>query len=446
RHGDIWIATERGVTRYRPLRTSFQVRIKQVIADQVYGADKPQFSLIIRKMLVRQYDVVCVDDIYSGRLQLNCADFDGVIVAEKAVGGGLQLVEYMKMNPALCHLPIILTCIQPTEAWAQYIQLNDVACLIAKPFRPSTLLAQLEVLFAQGEPLKQAPEDVYGIVAAIGDNLARLKRVLPEAPHFKAETTDESIFHFLAKNDQAQASILALANSSYSPAWRQIDSAKLAVNMMGLDEAETLIQCVDVIQRLQTYAPKSRFNLSSLFKHAIGTAHIARAIGKQYAVDEKKCFKGGLIHDFGKVVLDCAFSSVYSSVREAVHEGRLSYVCAEEDVLGFTHCLAGGYLAHYWDLGEDVVEAIVCHHNMSLARHHVKLASILYLADAVCSSLGFGSTGEIEKPSPTDPMFKTACWKLGVTPQIFDGLLTLGKKELKYAQAVVDAIFKQQQV
>jgi len=404
--------------------------------------DKPQFSLIIRKMLIRQYDVVCVDDIDSGRLQLSCADFDGVIVAEKATGGGLQLVEYMKMSPVLRHLPIVLTSIQPTEAWAQYIRLNDVACLIAKPFRPSTLLAQLEVLFAQGEPFKQAPEDIYGIMASIDEGLAGLKRVLPEVPRFKAETTDESIFDFLAQNSEAQAAILALANSSFSPSWRQIDSAKLAVNMMGLDEAETFVHSVDMIQRLKTYAPKTRFNLPSLFKHAIGSAHIARAIGKQYAVDEEKCFMGGLIHDFGKVVLECAFPSVYSGVREAVLEGHRSYVCAEEDVLGFSHCLSGGYLANYWNMGEDVVEAIVCHHDMSLARHQVKLASVLYLADAMCSYLGFGSTGETDKPSPTDPMFKTACWKLGVTPQIFDGLLTLGKKELKYAQAVVDAIFK----
>lgn len=402
--------------------------------------DKPQFSLIIRKMLVRQYDVVCVDDVASGLLQLSCADFDGVIVAENVAGGGLQLVEYMKMNPTLRHLPVILTCIQPTEAWAQYIRLNDVACLIAKPFRPSTLLAQLEVLFALGESPRQIPEDIQGIVAVIDESLARVKRILPEGPRFKTESTDESLFGFLAQNTDAQAAVLALANSSFSPAWRQIDSATLAVNMMGLDEAETVVLCFDVIQRLKTYAPKSRFNLTSLFKQAIGTAYIARAIGKQYAVDENKCFMGGLIHDFGKVVLDCAFSSVYSGVREAVIEGEMSYFQAEEEVLGFSHNLAGGYLAKHWDLGEDMVEAIVCHHNVSLGRHYVKLASVLYLADAVCSRLGFGSTGEVGKASSTDPMLKTACWKLGVTPQIFDGLLTLGKKELKYAQAVVDAL------
>jgi len=419
-----------------------EVRIGTYKKRRLLVVDKPQFSLIIRKMLIRQYDVVCVDDVASGIQQLSCADFDGVIVAETVAGGGLQLVEYMKMSPILNHLPIVLTCIQPSEAWVQYIRLNEVACLIAKPFRPSTLLAQLEILLMPAET-RQIPEDVYGIVATIDKNLVRLKRVLPEVPRFKVETTDESIFGFLAQNTDAQAAVLALANSSFSPSWRQIDSEKLAVNMMGLDEAETVVQCVDVIQRLKTYAPKSRFNLSSLFKQAIGTAHIARAIGKQYAVDEKKCFMGGLIHDFGKVVLDCAFSSVYAGVREAVREGQMSYVCAEEEVLGFTHSLAGGYLAKYWDLGEDMVEAIVCHHNVSLARHHVKLASVLYLADAVCSSLGFGSTGEVgNKPSPTDPMFKTACWKLGVTPQIFDALITLGKKELKYAQAVVDAIVR----
>jgi hypothetical protein len=150
----------------------------------------------------------------------------------------------------------------------------------------------------------------------------------------------------------------------------------------------------------------------------------------------------GLIHDLGKVVLDCAFSSVYSGVRDAVLDEQMSYARAEEALLGFSHSLAGGYLAKHWRLGEDVVEAAVCHHDLALARRHVKLTSAVYLADWVCSGLGFGSTGELEKNAPDDPMLQTAYWKLGLTPQAGTMLMALGQKELKYAQAVVDAVYK----
>ena len=38
RHGNFWIATGGGITRYRPVRTAFQVQLKNIIADQDYGA------------------------------------------------------------------------------------------------------------------------------------------------------------------------------------------------------------------------------------------------------------------------------------------------------------------------------------------------------------------------------------------------------------------------
>lgn len=406
--------------------------------------DKPQFSAIIRKMLIRQYDIVRADDVASGLQQLKCADFDGVIVDEQVMGGGLQLVEYMHMSPTLRRVPVILTCIQPAEEWVQHIQFNDIAHLIAKPFRPSTLLAQLEVVFANDAQVSspKVPDDIDGVAAMIDENLPRLKRVFPQVPSFSIDATDDGLFALLAQDTQVQGAVLALANSSCSPGWRQIDSAKLAVNMMGLGETAMMTLCVDVVRCLKQYYPKARFNLTSFFKHAIGTALIARAIGKKYVVDEKKCFWAGLIHDVGKIVLDGAFPSVYSGVRDAVLDGRLSYAGAEEELLGFSHSLAGGYLAKQWHLGEEVVEAVVCHHGLALARRHIKLTGAVHLADWVCSSLSFGSTGELEKPAPDDPMLQTAYWKLGLTPQAGDMLLALGKKELKYAQAVVDAVFK----
>lgn len=408
--------------------------------------DKPQFSVMIQKMLKPHYDVVCVDDIASGLRQLAQTTFDGVIVDEHVVGGGLQLVECMKMNPVWRHLPVILTCIHPTEAWVRHIKLNDMACLIAKPFRPSTLLAQLQVMPLMAASLPKAPDDVDVLVSTIDENINIFKRLLPKSPDFGVHDSNEGLFDLLAQDRAAQSVVLAQANSSFSPAWRKIDSAKLAVNMMGVPEATRAVECLKYWRNLQHYAPHSRFNLASLNKHAIGTAAIARALGKKVALEEKKCFWAGLMHDAGKVILDRAFGSGYAAVRDAVFKGRIPFVCAEEEIMGFSHSLAGGYLARHWKMGDDVTEALVCHHDLLLARRHTKLTSVLYVADMICSFLEFGSTGELIKPTPADPLLSKAYWKLGLSPRSFDMLVDMGKTELKYAQNMVDAISHCEQI
>ena len=402
--------------------------------------DKPQFSAMIQKMLEQHYDVVCVDDAASGLKQLAQATFEGVIVDEQVVGGGLQLVECMKMNPVWRHLPVILTCINPTEAWVRHIKLNDIACLIAKPFRPSTLLAQLKVMSLETVSVHKAPDDIDVLVSTIDENLKIFKRLLPHSPEFGVSVSNEGLFDLLAQDKVVQSVVLALANSAYSPAWRKIDSAKLAVNMMGVPEATRAVECLKYVRSLQHYAPNSRFNLASLNKHAIGTAAIARALGKKVALDEERCFWAGLMHDAGKVILDRAFVSGYAAVRDAVFKGRIPFVCAEEEILGFSHSLAGGYLARHWQMGDDITEALVCHHDLLFARRHTKLTSVLYVADLICSFLEFGSTGELTKPTQADPLLAKAFWKLGLPPRSFDVLVEMGKAELKYAQNLVDAI------
>lgn len=404
--------------------------------------DRPQFSVMIAKMLARRYEVICTNDVAEGLSWVNEQGFDAVIVDAQVTGGGLQVVECMKMSLNMRHIPVLLTCIQPTEEWVRYVKMNGIARLIAKPFRPSTLLAQLEGMLQNPSSSKQNMNDVEAVVEAIQMQVPVVKRLIPKPPVLGAQMTDDGLFDALSQNSVAEAAVLALGNKAYSPAWRKIDSAKLAVNMMGVKEATMLVQCVGALQQLKTFAAKSHFNLAALSKRAIGTAFVARALGNRVAVDQSKCFWAGLVHDFGKVMLDASFSAAYAGVRDAVLKGRIPYVCAEESFFGFSHSLASGYLANVWELGEDVVEAVLCHHDLLFAKRHTKLTSVLFVAALLCGVLEFGSDGEPLKPAPSDPLLAKAYWKLGLTPKSYDMLVDMAQKELKYAQLVVDAIFQ----
>jgi len=403
--------------------------------------DKPQFSAMIRKMLSTQYDIVCVDDIASGFLQLSQGHFDAVVVDKDVRGGGLQLAECLKMNPTLGNLPVVLTCIQPREDWVQQVKLRGIAQVVAKPFRPSTLMALLEVTIKKNRA-KTPVHTVNTFMQVIDKRISQLDHILPKKPEFGLQVTDDGLFSLLSRDRSIQDAVLTLANSASESRWRKIDSARLAINMMGMPETKRLLQCIGVIRCLKEYAPDTRFNLAAWSKNAIGGALIARAFGKSVGLDEDTCFLGGLLHDVGKIILDQAFPSAYSGVRDSVFKEKISYHQAEQEFLGFSHGFVGGFLAHKWSLGEDLAEGIICHHDVSLARQHARMAAVLFLSDAIGTYLNFGSSGEMKKVDAADPEFLKAYLKLGFTHKAFESLVETGRKELKYAQVLVEAVFK----
>jgi len=47
-------------------------------------------------------------------------------------------------------------------------------------------------------------------------------------------------------------------------------------------------------------------------------------------------------------------------------------------------------MAKGWNLPEDLVESIACHHSPSSAQNHAQLASVIHVANGLASMLGIG--------------------------------------------------------
>ena len=73
----------------------------------------------------------------------------------------------------------------------------------------------------------------------------------------------------------------------------------------------------------------------------------------------------GLLHDIGKLVLACAFSSQYKSILSRAAEEKIGMWAAEREVLGCSHAEIGAYLLGLWGLPHSIVEAVAWHHRPS---------------------------------------------------------------------------------
>jgi putative nucleotidyltransferase with HDIG domain len=97
-----------------------------------------------------------------------------------------------------------------------------------------------------------------------------------------------------------------------------------------------------------------------------------------------------LLHDIGKVVLNNYMKESYHEVLDTVMKDNVTFLQAEEGILGFNHAEVGAKIAEKWNLPLELVEAIACHHDLDKAQVNPKLTAIVQLADAICVTMGIG--------------------------------------------------------
>jgi len=127
----------------------------------------------------------------------------------------------------------------------------------------------------------------------------------------------------------------------------------------------------------------------TLWAHALATAFAADEITKSRGgLAGGDAFIAGLLHDIGKLVFHLADPDAFRRLAG-------SDLSLEEEVFGAGHAAVGACLAELWGLEDDLVMAIMFHHE----GHEISpLAACVAHADGVATRIGHGSV-----PGPLPP-------------------------------------------
>jgi len=233
--------------------------------------------------------------------------------------------------------------------------------------------------------LPTLPAALYQMLDALSNpklSMARISRIVSQDPALTSK-------------------MLKLANSPYYGFQKEVRSVEHAMVLLGVETVKALALGVSIFNTFHDSSDLAGINKAGLWTHFLAVAFCAKELASVIDASEPDAaFTSGLIHDIGRLALLRLFPSESVAVVEAIEDGALSLVEAEERAFGLDHQAAGSFLAKTWSLPDDLQDAIALHHDR-IALEKGDLVGAVYLAEKVCKLRGLGWTGEVSVPDIT---------------------------------------------
>ncbi|MFP5213638.1 MAG: HDOD domain-containing protein [Acidobacteriota bacterium] len=195
----------------------------------------------------------------------------------------------------------------------------------------------------------------------------------------------------ILKDQALTANVLKLCNSPSHGFQHQIPTIRRALVLIGLNTLKRIIlsATVDTVYNRSIFGYSTR--KGDLMKHSLSCALVAEFIAREKNIPEPDvAFTAGLLHDIGKVILDQYAFKKFNLIMDRVVNENMSFLDAEDRILGYNHAYVGGMVAEEWKLPPVLVEAIALHHRPQGYRVNAPMVSAVHLADSICSMFAEG--------------------------------------------------------
>ncbi len=193
----------------------------------------------------------------------------------------------------------------------------------------------------------------------------------------------------IMKDQGLTTQILKLANSAFYRGRRKIDTVADASILLGFSAIQSMVLATVVGSVMNKELPGYALEKEALWKQSQISAIMTRTIAKKVKYSKPdQAYTAGLLRDIGKVILDTYVENGYDEINAIVENEGRSFIVAEEIVLGYHHGQIGAKIAEKWNLPEELVEVIACHHNPAVAFVNPELVAITHISDSLVMMMG----------------------------------------------------------
>jgi len=188
------------------------------------------------------------------------------------------------------------------------------------------------------------------------------------------------------------ANILKMANSSYFSPRHKISNVNDAVIYLGQKNLLRAIQTAGISKFYKKGTPGYYDKSTDLWEHSVAVALMSQILSRKITGEEDTTlYTAALLHDVGKIIMGEFVRDSLKKISAIVSMQKLSFLEAEEIILGINHAELGGRIAEHWNFPVEIREAIAFHHRPDLLAKEEKIKTwIIYMADQTCLMMGVG--------------------------------------------------------
>jgi len=256
----------------------------------------------------------------------------------------------------------------------------------------------------------------------VADNVMKLIR--------NPDSTAYEIAEAISQDQSMASKVLKTANSAYYGFPRKITTIHYAIVLLGLNNIKNIVLSSSIMGQFPKKNQNLLFDRKEFWKHSLLCGIISKKISEHMGIkNSEEMFMCGLLHDFGKLILDTFFQEEFIRALQLAHEHQLTLMEAENRIFGFNHSGVGALLLRKWSLPSSLVRAVEFHHDPEESLNAFRTASIVHVSDYLCRITGLGNSGGSVLPELNKKSFKL----VDLTSEQIKGLSLQIVKEFKTA-------------
>jgi HD-like signal output (HDOD) protein len=180
--------------------------------------------------------------------------------------------------------------------------------------------------------------------------------------------------------------VLRVVNSAYYSLPKQITSIDHAVVFLGFNTIKNLALGIAALS-LAPVQGHAVLDSKAYLHHSLATAAITRQFGLRFpAIDANDFFIGGLLHDFGKVVLAQVMPAQFRKAMEFGLWHEVSLHRALMEITGIDQSEVGAMLLAHWRFPADLVQGI--RHQYVRDDSAPPMSVCIHAANQICKNVG----------------------------------------------------------
>jgi len=222
------------------------------------------------------------------------------------------------------------------------------------------------------------------------ESILRSVESLPSPPSFHVQiqtvlaregSSVYDISHEVEKSPPIVAKLLRVSNSIYFASRKAITSVQDAVFFIGTEYIGGLVAAIEAFHSFPLKEnPELAAEIQGLWLASFHRAMIAKKIAENWPgfTERDTVFVASLLQDIGYAVYMCFEHDAYLEYKQTLNKEEVTPLKAEEKIFGHTHPLVSAALLEYWNLPQQVTQAVARHHQSAETE---PIVQILELAD-----------------------------------------------------------------